>query len=684
MPKKVMLPLEVKLSENSTDELPEVTITGYTGNSVSLRGYPYYINEPVVYNMSGIALRDNVPYMEDHTKLVGHTLSNKMQNGNLVSKAVHSDPGEDSQLLYKRMKNGIPYQASMGLEIDSDSVTYVAEGKVTVNNKEFKAPLFVVNKSRLTEMSATLFGRDSDTSVSLSQDFKDGKELLMLVKNSKTAELGDTSPPENKPSAETVFENAVPSTELTPSPVPSLPPTPVPPVVSNSVSASSSSSMDWLFDYVNHPTGKDLISNARKEGWDEDKMEREIKAKEIENSYPGIPGVNLPDNKVDNSYLARLAYGCGVNIDFIKNKLGEKAADYAFSQGTMSLREGLMLCANANGGRFNGFSDVANMSKFVKGMVVRNGFSTINFPNLMHRVTMWKLEETWMLDAPQAPALCKPISSKDFKKTGHLKPRGGKMWEGFNDEGKLTHGTMGDEDKYESELKTVGQIVTFRREDIINDDIGWIEEALNLMVEGATMIPDYQLVNLIYGANGAGVLNASGDKQSYFTLALTEANLRTVYNKVRRRYTEKEAADGDKTVNGRYNTRWSLVTGPDLEETAWELLKQERVVSNTTANTKQGSKNFWFNRVDHTTFDNMDNDSYHASAVSGAWMLLPQRDTYKPFYINYLNGQSKPVTEVVDLPADELGFGVRGYWDVHLGYRPVEDNKVQACAISIP
>ena len=706
--------------ENSKEGDRDVAIVGYTGREVDLRDYGF--PEPLVYNLQGFTIPNHIPYSLEHGELLGHTIKNSKDGEKITHIATHAVKSDISDKVLQELQAGERYEASMDAEFAMQDVVYIANGTVEVNNRVFNAPIFVANKGRITEITATKSGRDPDTRVTkLSNDHQEGKELLMKVKNSKSANQFDyLDKYKDNPKAVALIENAKKDNwdedmfkkQL------AIEPTSTPPsqeylldhisdpdavtLIENARkekwdeakfkvelltvknSNAQPHSFDYLFDYLGDDDAKVLIQNARKEKWDEDKFKREYEVTKIKNSYKGVPGIHIADTSIDNGYTARLALSLGLSEKMIETKLGKKALDYAGSQGMMGLKEGLMLCANANGGRFNGHSDEQALAKHIKMLVRNSAFSTIDFPNLMHQVTMWKLEEKWDLDEPQAPSMCKTITSKDFKKTGHIKPRGGKMWEGFNQEGKITHGTMGKEDKYETELSTLAQIVTFKREDIINDDIGWIEEALDLMLEGAMMVPDYQLVNLIYGAETAGVLNTSGVNQNLFALTLTEANLKTVYEAIRRRRTTKESADGEKLVNGRFNTRWDLVVGPNLEEAAWNIIKQDRIVSNTAADTKQGDKNYWFNRLDIKTFDNLDNDTYHPDAVANAWMLLPQRDTYMPFYINYLNRQVKPVTETVDLPADELGFGVRGYWDVNLGYRPVENNKLQAFALSIP
>src|SRR5690606_15209869 len=92
---------------------------------------------------------------------------------------------------------------------------------VIVNGKEFQAPIHVVNKSELVELSAVLFGRDGETEItSLNQ------ETRMLVLNSKG------NPPTPAPTPE-------PEPTPTPTPAPSghvgnqQPQSPVPPEVPN-------------------------------------------------------------------------------------------------------------------------------------------------------------------------------------------------------------------------------------------------------------------------------------------------------------------------------------------------------------------------------------------------------------------------------------------------------------------
>jgi len=160
---------------------------------------------------------------------------------------------------------------------------------------------------------------------------------------------------------------------------------------------------------------------------------------------------------------------------------------------------------------------------------------------------------------------------------------------------------------------------------------------------------------------------------------LTAENLETVYNAIKRRDVKK----GDKIVKARQNTKYALVITSDLEKQAWEIINQERFVQGPT-NEFVGERNYWRDKFEIKMFDQLDNTTYHADAKEKAWGLVPLNVKYAPYGITYLNGMSRPTTETVDLPADELGFGVRGYWDVNMDYRPVENDKLQATAWSFP
>ena len=730
---KLLLKSKIKKFTNS-DNKKQVAIVGYSGAAVDLKDMG--IPDPLVYNLDGFSVHNNIPYYEEHKTLIGHTIENRKEDGELITIAEHSVDNNSSKSIYEAIQNGENYEASMGVEIDLEHVIFINSGTVEVNRQTFKAPIYVANKGTVDEMTATKSGRDSNTSIhKLSQEYEEGKDLLMKIKNSrlkvtnsdpsqeylegyKDHEFGklliDNAKTnkwdEDKFKAEVLkLENAAKKKDDPPQDFMYLLGYIDDPIGKTLIQNARTNKWDedafkaeikkveienakklldhkdpiydpmFLLDYAGHPIGSTLIKNARENKWDQERMDREIEVVELKNSHPRLPGVHMKDGNKhsDDVFKARLARSLDISEKTILNNVSEDALNKADNQGMMGLKEGLVISANSNGGNYTGYSDVEPLAKHIKRLHIHNNFSTVDYPNLFHQVSKWKKDEIWELDAPQSPGLCKKDSSSNFQDQGRIKASGGKMWDGLNQEGKISHGAHGNEDKYITKLNTVAQIVTFKREDIINDDMGTIEDTLDLMLEGALMVPDYQFVNLWYNADTANVITES-------VLTLTGPNLTTAYNSVRIRNTTKTAPVNDKVVNGRFNTRWWLVVTTDLEEAAWDLIKQDRIVQNDVKGAlgNVGDKNYWFNRLDIMVFDNLDNTTYHAGALATSWGLLPQRERYRPFYIRNLNNQTSPITENVDLPADMLGFGVRGYWDINEGYRPVENDLLQATFIS--
>jgi polyribonucleotide nucleotidyltransferase len=90
---------------------------------------------------------------------------------------------------------------------------------------------------------------------------------------------------------------------------------------------------------------------------------------------------------------------------------------------------------------------------------------------------------------------------------------------------------------------------------------------------------------------------------------------------------------------------------------------------------KTGEANYWFGRLDQITFPQMSNSSLLGSGTfvsENTWLLWPKSQRFSPYSITYLRGQRRPTIEAVDLPANMLGVGTRGYWDIEINERERE------------
>ena len=663
--------LEIHLSSPTSatkteSGLTKLSFEGYSGAPVDLSDYG--LQHPMIYDLSGVRFKNKIPILAEHWTPIGHTTNITKTENSLSGEGLASYPGEARDQIIEALNNDFPFEASMGLRAMRSSITLLAEKeKKTINGRTVEGPMYVANSSVLREMTITLMGRDSNTEFTTKNS-----EVVSLLNSMDPTQTQNSDPAQTTP-AQT---STAPATTTT---APAAPTAPLNNTAPTTTLIAPTSNKD-LFKLAKlsmaYPAHADKIEKMVDEGKSVTDIENSIKLELYENSLPKMPDIKNSAQKAEQEITIRFALSAGVSPETLdKAGYDKKLIENADSDYKWSFVESLVNIANASGGRYTGFSDVEGMCKFIKNTCNRSlafnntgGFSTFDMPNLFQRVTDFMLEERWALSAPFALSVCEEDSNKDFRKKQQVRPGGGELWEEITNEGKLPHAQFGEESKYESDLKTIGQVVSFDRKTIVNDDMGVISRLLAAMVEGAIYNPDVQLGKLMLAqeaASGTFWVNADNSRTS---LALTRTNLSTAYLAVQD-YIETR---GTKSINQMLNDRWTLITGPSLEEAAWDILKQDRIVNDTTANTKTGDKNFWFGKMDYAKFLQMSNSSLLGSGTfvaSTTWVLWPSSKKASPYTINFLRGKKRPTIESIDLPGDMLGMGVRGYWDVKINER---------------
>jgi hypothetical protein len=662
-PKKHNCDIKIEMFCNAEGEVPEngvptLKFSGYSGDAVNLSDYGF--DAPVVYNIASMKTSQKIPILYDHHEVIGHTTSvRKSEGGSSVTGAgLASVPNEANRQVVAGLKNGFPWQASMGLRLRNwDDVSYIAKGETVVNNRTFKAPIYVVENARLVEMTVTGFGRDSNTEFTNSLD----KDTLMLIKNSGTTATSQTTPPENEGETKetTKVENSTPEPNKEPAPAP------VPPINNQTPEQGSEVAqvMRVLKLSKKYPDHLDIIEQGIANGWDDERIDDRVQLTIINKNTPKPPSSKT---LVENHSLlqARFCLSFGAQPEVLEKKFGKETTGRAFEMAEVGIVEMLLMVANSAGGNYTGHSDIDNLCKFVKN----TGYSTFDLPDFFTKVGDAMKDARWELNPPFATQVCKIGSNRNFNIQERKRITGGDMWNEVAEDGKLELWSSGGQKTYQTNLTTFGALFTMTRKEVINDDMGALADLMDQMVEGAMVIPDYQLGRLMLSKEAApGTFWVNADN-SFASRALTRTNLSLAFNKIRQ-YTEKK---NRVDWNVMLNERWSLIVSPNLEETAWDLLKQDRVVSNSTPNTLQGDKNYWSGRMDLKVFGQMANTSaYDVGPFVGdtTWILWPSSVKFAPYEMTVLRGQTRPTVEAVPLPATLLGFGNRGWWDTKINER---------------
>ncbi len=666
--------LHTPLSVTNTDDgkgLKKLSFVGYSGAPVDLSDYG--LEHPMIYNIEGISYKNSVPILYEHWTPVGHTTTITKNSDSLQGEGVASYPSEARDTVVQALDNGFPFEGSMGLRImNEDHITFIEKGESrSINNRTVKGPMYVAEHSVLHEMTVTMSGRDSDTQFQLLN-----QEAITMLKNSKPRVIKNSDPapaaPVVPPAAPApvvppVVENAAPS---------AVPPAaPVPPGPSRKEFAQLSRLMA---KYAEHA---DFISTEYEEGKSLGDIENSIKVKQFENGLPTVPNLTPQERQGEEAaILANFALAVGVKAETLeKHGINKKILDNAVNGPRWGFVETLLNIANAQERtrRFTGFSDLDVMCNSIKlnnrQTFLNASFSTIDMPNILRKVTTMQLEERWEINPPFAAKYLKEESNKDFRTTQRFRPSGGQIWDEMKLDGKIEQTQFGKETEYRSSLSTSAQLVVWNRQDVINDDMGVIADMLDAMVEGALIVPDMKLGKLMLVKAAAANSYWINTDNSFTSTALNRTTLSARYNAVRQ-YNENR---GKNFVN-LINDRWTLITSITGEEIAWDLVKQDRIVNDTTANTKTGDKNYWFNKFDLAVFPQMSNTSLLNNGAAstfvseGTWLLWPSSQRYSPYTITYLRGLRRPTIETVELPENMLGFGVRGYWDVEINERERE------------
>lgn len=146
-----------------------------TGKPMNLTGF----SDPVVIDMKGAYYnKDRSPIIADHdTALrIGHTtnqiilqdgeagtINGKRVRGPLIAaEGVRSSKSGVARAIVSDLKNGFPFQVSVGAQIMKGYLVESGE-KVEVNGRTWKGPLIVSSKTKLEELTVTVLGADSDT-----------------------------------------------------------------------------------------------------------------------------------------------------------------------------------------------------------------------------------------------------------------------------------------------------------------------------------------------------------------------------------------------------------------------------------------------------------------------------------------------------------------------------------------
>jgi len=656
-------------------KLKQFDSLAYTGKVATKWG------QRILIDVSGLTFKSVVPLIADHepSLRIGHGKVMITADHHVRIKGPVSSTSQTAMDFVNDSANGFPFEASVGVK--STRTRYIPEKqKVHVNGADHLGPLVLIEAGILREVSVTTLGADDETSATTLNEGKKRKMAIKEIDETKFAEF-----------LESHFEFSVEDFE--------------------GLSEKSQSKIEHTFKASEEalknkkPDQKtELEDKAKKEAekvkkdlggndflrWSEvmeltdgdmklarqaiDKGlsdEEVVDAMELAKLREGRGKVPTGKVKEDGRTHAlqvaecRLMSGIRLNVKddeiiladekLLEKRYSKAVIDEALNLGEIGFKEMVALHANmapqAKGKTFTcyGEPDTREAIQFL-GEV--NVSLNATMPNSFAGVAQVAMMQHLQLAPQCTPSMFRTGTNPDLRPVGRMRINGGERWPKLAPDGKLVHLAFGQEEIWQTWLETRGGIIVFKDDDIINDNMGVINDMIAMMVEmGDT--EDYEFFQHFY--NSTDDFYDATNTLSGADAVLSYENVQLAWDRMKTRTIQK----GLETRRLRMGQKFWLLVGIGLEKEAWKLFSDDSYCQDCDSNSE---KNWWRGKIEVKVCDDMDNDTIYGDLAGlPAWGLVTQNRNFSPYELTTLRGMRQPRVERFALPGDTLGMGMRFY-----------------------
>lgn len=606
-------------AEQKLEGLANVRGVAYSGDAIA----QYWSNTPIVVNLAGMEMAAQIPLLlshENHPSARLGVVDATVADGKLevVGKIDTSDPA--GAAIVERGKK-IAWQLSIGAENLKSSL--VEEGSVEVNGRQFNAPVRVVEKSRLREVSVVAVGADAETVLQIA-----AAAQLNIVGGGVPAQQEKpktgVNPMDEKEKVDTSAE------------------------ISKAVQAARDEITAVLAITADYP---EIQKKAIASNWTQEHAKDVVEAvKAVEAKRPVAPAniITKTAPEIDAKAIeAALCLNAGIDEKVIAKSCGEAALDLADTKlRGLGLRGAVEAAAKMEGKETGyGFGDTA----------IRAGLSTVSLPGILSNVANKAAMRAYQDVPGTAARLSRKGSLSDFKTAYRYRMSEIGDLEEVANGGELKHGTLGEESAT-NKLATYGKMFSLSRQMIYNDDLGEFLRIPSLLGARAKRKVETLFYTLLLSnptlTDGVALFHNT-HKNVLTTGALATNTLEAGITK----FAKQTDSEGNPiAVAPRY-----LLVPPELEPTAKRIVNSQYLVGGSTAAPE-------LNVVSTYGLSVISSPYLSHAAFTGnsqtAWYLWADPSAIDTFEIAYLNGREAPVVETADLDFNQLGIQFRCYFDV--------------------
>ena len=602
---------------------PRASILAYNGGPMRVGGWGR-----VVVDLAGLSVPDQVPLLADHraelSGIIGHARP-AIAAGRLLAEGTVSEATEAARQVVALAKEGLSWQASVGLDV-SASRPIKANTPVVVNGRTITeaAPYTLITASALKEITVTALAADGTTSVSIAAKRPSTRSITMTFEQWLSANgwdvdgLSDTQRASLKAAYDA--QNASPPVDPT-----------------QDMRAEAARLAGVRAACVDHPA---IEARAISEGWTVADTELHVLRARRPTPPAGHRGNVAPTGNVLEAALC-LHLGAA--------DVAERQYDERTVQAARDMRVRHTMDIVEHGLRANHIEPRGGPQE-----ILRASWSTNTIGGILSNVANKVLLDQYRMFPSIAKRVSKKLSAANFKEhTGFRLTGANTLMEEVGAAGEIKHGSLA-EASYTYRIATYAKMFGLTRQDIVNDDLGALNEVPRLIARGAALKLESLFWTLVLANTGSFFSQGNGNYFGGADSALSAESLGTAVKMLR----SMTDAEGEPVML----TPKSLVTPPELEVVANALYSSLNIVvaGQTDVSTPDG--NVFAGKYKPETVPHLSNASYSGYS-STAWYLFCDPGDTPAFGVSFLNNVEFPTIETADADFNKLGIQFRGYHD---------------------
>lgn len=641
-------------ADGEAKKLPTVRMVAYTGGPMRVSGWG---PNPLIIALDGLAIPANVPlrFAHDGYELVGHSENIRVEGTKLLLDGVISFETARAKSIVTSAANGFPWQASVGVQ--PTEVRFVEAGQtMEINGSVRKGPFYAVTKGQLREVSIVDLGADPKTQT---------KIAAMATEASMDEDEKQTPP-------------AGGSGNTHPTPTPPAPPVQAGANLDSIIGEARAEQQrqERITSMVRaacQAPGADLDalqrigSEAIASKWSENQVELALlRASRAPMQVATHRSGGPPSDAV---LAASLLMSCGMSHEkLVKDPdFGERTVEAAWKRyrGRMSLHQLIAASLQSHGiavghGGREIFSQLCAAAPMLAMQQARSaghpdiaaaGFSTVSLAGILGTVGNKMLLDSFTSVATTWQDICQASDFNNFLTYTQYRLTASGGMRKVPKGGELKHVELGEE-SYTNRLETRGMTITLPREDIVNDDLGALQQLFRIIGRDAALALEEAVYDAFMESSDTIFTSARGNRLT--SSALTLATLQSA----------DAALMAQTNENGKpiYAMGDRIVVPPALRATADQLYTSQNVQSGSTAALGQPDSNPMRGRMRPIVSPFLSLSALAGSSAT-TWYLLTNPAMVPFLQAAFLQGRRAPTVETADAAFNTLGISMRGYFD---------------------